>query len=135
MPGGPAAGPRRARALRRNPLETISLLWYTYRMASGRLGPLHAGASHLKINPPITFTVRKTPGIQEWVARFHKDGVFMPGWTCYETDKQAAIDSGKATIAAYHRMAAAADQHVAALRDPDRIAAALTVPATDPQNT
>jgi hypothetical protein len=58
----------------------------------------------LKINPPITFTIRKTTGAQEWVARFHKDGVFMPGWTVYETDKQAAEDSAKATIAAYHRM-------------------------------
>ena len=28
----------------------------------------------------------------------------MPGWTVFETDKQAAEDSAKATIAAYHRM-------------------------------
>lgn len=55
------------------------------------------------MNPPITFTIRKTPGVQEWVARFHKDGVFMPGWTVHETDRQAAEDSANATIAAYHR--------------------------------
>ena len=49
----------------------------------------------------ITYTVRKTPHIQEWAARFHVDGQFQAEWTVYETDRAAAEASAQATVRAW----------------------------------
>jgi len=47
----------------------------------------------------VTYTIRKTPHEREWAARFHQDGVFMPTWTVFETDRPAAEASAQATVA------------------------------------